>query len=130
MEVEQSIDSGKNLVILSLKGPLHAYDLCNTAMMMIRSPKFIPGMNSLWDLSEAQLVDPGREFISILLKFAGSIQSKRGTGYKAAIVAHDDITYGYARMLSELGHEIPCIMEVFRDRQEAMTWLSEIPLSH
>lgn len=130
MEVEQSIDSGKNLIIVSLKGSLHAHDLCNTAMMMIRSLEFTPGMNSLWDLSGARFVNPGREFISILLKFAGSIQSDRGTGYKTAVVARDDITYGYARMLSELGHEIPCTIEVFRDTQEAMTWLSETLLPH
>ena len=112
----------KDLTVLKVSGELTAGQLINSLEEFYRSD-FTSRL--LWDFSETDLRAATREHIEEVLAVAKRYAPLRKDG-RTAILAPNTLDYGIARMYEIIsenkGH--PVSHSVFRDRDEAMRWLT------
>ncbi|MBN2103340.1 hypothetical protein JW835_04785 [bacterium] len=123
MKCFRSIDTGHHMAVLSLHGAVTARDFCDATDSMLHSPEFQPGFSTLWDLRNARLKNPCRQFVGTLIHYAEKIQTNRGLNYKVAIVVNNEVDYGYMRMLCEYAVKMPAELRVFRFISDAFQWI-------
>lgn len=87
---------------------------------------WVPEMNELVDLSEADVSQVTDEGILELAALGKEIYEKHGvTKIKSAVYAPTDLSFGLTRMYEALKHDSPEDLNVFRDLDEAIRWLSD-----
>ena len=86
----------------------------------------IPVLNDLTDLSEADLTHLSRDAIQELANYITSLYEKYGiTSLKTAIYAPNPLKFGLARMYGTLSFDTPQDIQIFKDRHEAIQWLTQ-----
>lgn len=89
------------------------------------APAYEPGMPILVD-DRARTAPPSVEEIRALAEQA-SQGPEEEQGQRCAMLVEQDIQFGMSRMWSSLTDEKARTIEVFRDEQEAITWLLRRP---
>ena len=100
-------------------GVLVLDELADRQMKLLDHPEFDPSYDHLFDMSGVTGVEDIRtsELESFALVRIFSYTSRR------AIVAPEDLVYGYARMYEVFSHSSEDNLAVFRNEDEAMAWL-------
>lgn len=124
MEIVTQFDKKAKIRIHRLKGIVKLQSLLKILKGIYAASDFQTGLNSLWDLREA---DFGSLVAADFEKVRDLVAQFWGIGGKsrAALVVTGDLEYGFSRMLgimfqSKSSSEI----QVFRDLDEAMKWLT------
>ena len=82
-----------------------------------------PGLNILVDITDADLLDTNYDYVASLEKrFEGFLE--RFMPIRQAIVAESDLEVGIAHMYEMLSEKDGFDVQVFRNRDDALTWLS------
>ncbi len=119
MPVTTEIISSRRLVVSRAIGVLVLDELADGQNKLLDHPEFDPSYNHLFDMSGVTRVEDIRT--SELERFAlvriFSCTSRR------AIVAPEDLVYGYARMYEVFSLSSEENLAVFRNEDEAMAWL-------
>ncbi len=90
------------------------------------SDRWIPGANELNDFSQADFSEITNAGITNLADYFKSIQDKINMEpSKIAVYAPKPLSYGLARMYDVLGPETTEPIKLFKDLQEAKSWLTE-----
>ena len=79
--------------------------------------------NSLTDLSEADLSNLSNDAIRMLADFFSSL-CNNNTAMKTAIYATQDLSFGLSRVYEALIYGNAQDIEIFKDREKAIQWLS------
>jgi hypothetical protein len=83
-----------------------------------------PGLNELVDLSEADLSRITTSGVTKFVAYNEKVNRNNNiTSIKIAVYAPRDLHYGLARMYSILADDSPEDVHVFRDIQDAESWL-------
>ncbi len=77
----------------------------------------------LYDLTDADLKQITNAIKHNLMNLRGRIADTNQHPI-AVLVEEDDLTFGFARMFSSLSAELTPNIRVFRDRDEAIAWIS------
>jgi hypothetical protein len=86
--------------------------------------EWIPGLNELADLSQADLSDITSAGLESLVSYAKTIYARYNIrSVKIAIYAPKPLHFGLARMYEAITFKHPQSAEVFRDMQEAVSWV-------
>jgi len=86
----------------------------------------LPVLNDLTDLSEADLAHLSRDAIQELADYITRSYEKSGVkSLKTAIYAPDPLKFGLARMYEAISYDTPQHIEIFKDREEAIRWLTQ-----
>ena len=119
MPVITEILSSRRLVVSRAIGVLVLDELADRQMKLLDHPEFDPSYDHLFDMSGVTGVEDIRtsELESFALVRIFSYTSRR------AIVAPEDLVYGYARMYEVFSHSSEDNLAVFRNEDEAMAWL-------
>ncbi|MBW2192582.1 MAG: hypothetical protein JRF27_02220 [Deltaproteobacteria bacterium] len=123
MEITTNIDKEAGLRTHKVTGTLSIDDLMAKLGEIYSIPDFQPDMNVLWDLRSADLASFSTSDIQKVRDFVGY---KWGTGgsSRAALVVSRDIDFGLSRMYEiSLESITTSLLQVFRDFDEALTWL-------
>jgi hypothetical protein len=98
---------------------------CDDAIASVRQlyadARFAAPSRAVWDLRAGRAVMSSEE----IRRFADHVRANRPEGHgRAAVVAHDDLSFGIARMYELMTAETPVDVQVFRNVDEATRWLA------
>jgi hypothetical protein len=106
------------LVITRGWGILTDRDALAHARALVADPYFAPSFRQLADLRDVVRMDMTTPGIRQLVH-----ANPFGAGARRAVVAHDDVVYGMARMYQQVRGETPDAVELFRELDQAIQWL-------
>ena len=116
-------DMKRNLTIYTCRGQISVDEIKKKVKSFYEGT---PSRNVIWDFTEADLSSITADEIRALANGVKKLAHSREGG-KTAIVAPEDISYGFGRMyqiFAEIYAQIADI-QVFRSRSEAERWLSD-----
>ena len=117
MPVSCSIDG--EILRITHRGHGNFSHIINSLRVAFHDPLFVSSMNVLIDVREAK----GKETlgtVTSLVEFFGANREKLGP--KRAIVAHDTLYYGFARMVLAYAETIGVAFGLFTSLEEAEQW--------
>jgi hypothetical protein len=84
-----------------------------------------PTLLQLWDMTEAGVGSTTSEGLAQFVAKAARLGQERAGG-KTAVVVRSDLQFGLARMSEAFAasHPLPYTLRVFRDRDQALAWLT------
>jgi len=122
MPVISTINSDLHLLEHCCRGSVQVLDFIDAFDAAIELPGFERSMSVLWDLREAR-IDAKPEEIQALVTHVGLKREHRGTGYRLAVVAGDAMLIMLADIFKALSSPLSFQVRVFRDIDEARSWI-------
>jgi hypothetical protein len=123
MPYSMRIDTERGVVVRKVTGPLSVDEIFAARQDVLKHPEFRPGMNALWDLSEASLMNLDMDEVRAVVGRAQQEGDAYGTDYRAAVVVPKDIDYGITRQFEAVATNVPFVVMAFRSVEEALQWL-------
>lgn len=124
MPVLTQFEPEKHTILRTATGTLHAADVIDASEQTLQQLPFRIGMHAIWDISNADISHLGRGDMLAVVDHIQNNTDKRGSGYKIAIAADRDISFGIARMFAILCDGLPFSIAVFRSMELARNWIS------
>jgi hypothetical protein len=122
MSVHDFFDAERNLLIVTLDGPLQDEDLLKYARRVTESSDIPAGHDELIDLRTAEEPQVSSHTLRrVADMFARTDRTPDRT--RVALVAESDVAYGLSRMYQAFRSESPLDLRVFRQMAEARVWL-------
>jgi hypothetical protein len=122
MPISYRIDVERNLVLTTASGRLTDDDILQLKARLVRDPAFTPGMKELADIRNIDGLDVTPAGIQAMVQQDRN-DSAHLASHKLAIVLSDDVAFGMARMYQTRTESSMGNVGVFRDIEEARTWL-------
>lgn len=123
MPVAIQIEPEHKLVTFECSGTLVFDDVRSAFQGMFDDPRFIPGINALWDLRHASIGVRMQELPG-LLDMISSRQRDRGKDYRVALLVSGSPDFGLSTLFEMSAHSMPFAVRVFRSRTQATQWLA------
>ncbi len=123
MPIETTIDVERDLIIRKVTGRFLIDDLEAAYAYTFEHPDYKPSMNALWDLLEADIAEVTSEELTQVVQLVQSVADHRGSDYKVAFVAPDEVSYGITRMFEAYANNLEFQMFSFRNMDDASSWL-------
>ena len=127
MAVKLIFDDNVSFVTVKAIGPGSITDLRQAYEELLSDPRFVKGVDVLWDITESKSKMPSLTQIRNFQQWIKSTLTLRGTGYRASIAVTQPFEYGLARLFEVYLEGMPLTFRAFRDRQEAIGWLKTAP---
>ena len=121
-----AIDVSRGLVVLTPSGDLTLSRAETLISLMTGHPDFAPGMPSVWDLREADLSPLDSEDLRQIAAFSSALRGERGNA-RVAAVSSEDLSFGITRMYEVVGEVAHLQFKAFRDFDEAVAWVLDVP---
>jgi hypothetical protein len=125
MPIRYQIDVEHGMLYIAASGDATQPERLAAMQAWLSDPDFRPGLQTLADFSESTNVPTLpelEEIVGYIRKHADIIGQK-----KIAIVASRAVSFGVARQFGALAPGALLTVRVFKDRDEALAWLAEIP---
>ena len=123
--VEIHYDAHKKLFINRVYGVLWLSDVEENVNELVAHPEFIPGSNTLWDLTHAKIEELTLPELSHSADEKLIRSDLPSTQPKFAIVTSDKLQFGLARQLITFAFaEVPNV-QVFISMEDALAWLTK-----
>jgi hypothetical protein len=124
MGINTTINTDAKTITRRVSGKLSVADI-KTAMQDIQHhPEFKKGMHAIWDLSQADVRDISSHDIKDLIREIQKAIDLRGSDFKIAIIAPEDLSYGLSKVFEGYGMELPIFIRVMRSHDEANAWIN------
>lgn len=123
MPVTTTIDCEKRLVVHAIEGILASGDFVKAIGDRVNHADFEPGLNVLWDFSNApDGIMPSRDL-------RGMLDYGRQDGHGArmgrvALLTPAPAQFAMAKAVEKTSESLAVEIKAFRNRNEAMTWLA------
>ena len=121
MSFTYRIDAEQGLMFLTAEGEVTQAERVETMRAWMADPKFRPGLNTLFDVSQSTStpsLNELKELIGLVARQSAAIGK-----IKLAIFASRAITFGVARQFATLADPGPLEVQVFGSRDDALAWL-------
>jgi hypothetical protein len=126
MPITFSINFDDDYLIAAYTGRISDEEMLASWKGFFQGGKWVPGLNELIDLSQADLTDITADGIEQLIDYAKTVYEKYNIpSVRIAVYAPENIHYGIARMYEALTFDSPQSADVFRSIQEAESWLKK-----
>lgn len=127
MSITFTIHPSKNLIATTAVGEVNYNDLLHYYDSLTGSPDYYPGLDEIFDLSEAVLrqitAEDVRQFSQLTMPDLPSGQSVR-----VAVIASGDLEFAIARMFQmHIAEDASQKVRVFRNRRDAEAWIDVTP---
>jgi hypothetical protein len=124
MSVDYTYDEENNILYTRFFGVVIDKDLKEQAEAVAGDPRIKPGVRELVDLSGVEDIQGSPSSLELNIQIDIANREKL-VGMRTAIVAGNDLLYGFSRMYQSLAEvrESPLTVEVFRTVEEAREWL-------
>ena len=122
MPIHYHIDLERGMLLIMAEGEISQSERMEAMKAWLTDPEFRPGLNTLADFTDTTNVPTLQELEEIvdhIRRNVAVIGQK-----KIAIVTTRPVTFGVARQFGALAPG-PVTVQVFRDRDAAVAWLSE-----
>ncbi len=125
MPIETRIDTEANLITHEIMGEFDLDGFKVGYDSLLAHPDFSQDMNVLWDLREGDVSSFSYDDLMNVTRYIENRVEGEASVHKVAIVASSNLGFGISRMYEMLSEELPIILRVFRDIEEASKWLGE-----
>ena len=122
MTIFSEVLKSKRIVITRVQGPLSVEDLEAKQLELKNNPDFDPSFNHLFDMSGVTRME---DVSAAVVKRIAQIRIFSPDS-RRAVVAPDDLTYGYSRMYEVFSKANDSNLAVVRNEEQAMDWLEEV----
>ena len=127
MPIKYRIDKGNRIIFAEVEGDFTLEDIIKTINSVVSDRDFRSGFNVLSD--HRKIGEPATtQQMQGMAAHLESLSYAYG-GTKWAMLVSKEASYGMMRMLSALVENVPIELRVFRDMEEALTWLREKQIS-
>jgi hypothetical protein len=124
MPITFSINLNDGYLTAAYTGKISDEELLASWKNFFQGVEWIPGLNELADLSQADLTGITAGGLESLVSYAKRIYDKHNIrSVKVAIYAPKPLHFGLARMYEAITYNQPQSVEVFRSLQEAVSWI-------
>lgn len=124
MPITFSINHDDGYLIATYTGKISDEELLASWKEFFQGEKWIPGLNELANLSQADLSGISAGGLQSLVSYANTIYAKYNIrSVKIAIYAPKPLHFGLARMYEAMTYKYPQSAQVFRSIQEAVSWM-------
>jgi len=127
MAVNLIFDDNVSFVTVKGTGPVTITDLRKAYEELLNDPRFVKGVDVLWDITETKSKMPTLPQVRELQQWIKSRLPDRGTGYRAAMAVNQTFEYGLARLFEVYLDGMPLTFRAFRSRKQAIDWLTSDP---
>ena len=117
-----TVDSARKRITVRASGEFSIGDILSFRAVLLAHPEVEPDMHALIDARDVTAMPTPREF-RILASNAEGFRRRLGS-MRIAMLASSDYVFGMLRMYKAVLQGGPLIMEIFRDPDEARTWLA------
>lgn len=127
MPIETTIDPETGFRVHVLTGRVKPEEVAAALDKVYGRPDFRSDADTLCDMRQADLGEFSRDTVKSVAAF---VSGRRGAppGARTAVVVGRDLGFGLARMYEQLVETMSSAnIEVFRDLDEAMEWLEQVP---
>lgn len=124
MEISTQIDRRRNVRIHRVTGLISVHELEKKLAEFYKSPEYVPSMNALWDLKDADFSSVTPSEVHSLVGLVKNFWRQSGKR-KAALIVTKNSDYGLSRMYEILLSEVTDNVMVFKDYDKAEKWLYE-----
>ncbi len=126
MPINIGINKTTDLISVIAEGDLTFEEILLGLTRVVEHPDFVKNQDVIWDFRNAKpAVFPEPRDIRLLADHMRNLREKRGSGYKVAVIASEDHTFGLARMYEAYSDRLPFELTVFRDAGKAYEWLND-----
>jgi hypothetical protein len=126
MPITFSINFDGGYLIAAYTGKISDEEMLASWKGFFQGEKWVPGLNELIDLSQADLNGITANGLEQLIDYAKTVYEKHNIhSVRIAVYAPENIHYGLARMYEALTFDYPQSADVFRSIKEAESWLKE-----
>ncbi len=123
MPISYQIDEARGLVLTTASGVLTDGDILQLKSNLVTDPRWRPGLRELSDVRAIDRLEVTTAGVRQMM-MADERDAAALASYRLAIVVAHQLAYGLARMYQMLTeHTIPNV-RVFRDMEEAKSWLA------
>ena len=122
MPVKFTVHPDDGYYLAKFVGKISDSEMLNDFRRFFSGDKWIPGLNELADISEADVTGITADGVNKLAMLIENIFQQYGISPKVAVYAPHDLPYGLARMYSVSAEKFET-HDVFRDLDEAKAWL-------
>ena len=122
MPISYHIDEGKGLVVTTATGTLTDSDILQLKARLVADPRWKPGMRELSDVRLIDRLEVTTEGVRQMM-MRDRLDAAALASYRLAIVVAHELAYGMARMYQILTEQSIPNVRVFRDLEEAKSWL-------
>ena len=127
MSITFSINHNDGYLIATYIGQITDEELLDSWKDFFQGDEWIPGLNELADISQADLTGITSGGLDNLVSYATKIYAKHNIhSVKIGIYAPEPLQFGLARMYEAFTFENPQTVKVFRCMEEAKFWLKEM----
>lgn len=124
MPVDYTIKSPNGPVVLTVDDHVDAQGIVEAYEAFLADPAFKRGMDLLADLRTARL-HGGPEAVRHLIARQAASRSRRGEGYRVALVAAHSHQQALAQLFATFSRSEPFTVNVFETPLDALAWLAE-----
>lgn len=124
--IEREFDQAGNRILFRVTGEVEPGSFFAAINQSIAHPEFVPGMNSLWDLSAADLDGITRADVEHASSEKRKNAAERGNA-RVAILVSDDLGNGLSRMFAAMSSLAHIDYQVFASMDAANDWLGNEP---
>lgn len=123
MPISVRIDIKQGVVFRVIKGSVTVDEIIESFSSVLKDDNYRPGMKTLTDMREVVHSATPED----VKRIAGFILEQMSTigSLKAAVVVSTDVSFGMTQILRALVDRGSTDIRVFRDMEEAMSWLQE-----
>ena len=121
-----TIDKEKKLARITARGKVNVFELKDIFIETVEHDDWQAGFNMLCDYSAIEAFNVTAKDIDDITEWQGSIDALIGDG-RCAVVACKDSVYGMSRMWEIISSERSQQIYVFRQINDAVTWLDNTP---
>jgi hypothetical protein len=123
MAILFTLNESHGLFISSWLGTISDADLIPAYERLFATEGWKPGFNEIADVREADMAGVTSKGMRQLAMMVESYLRGRCEGFKTAVVAHEDLPFGMARIYAALSDQSPESVRVFRDLKAALEWI-------
>ncbi|MGR8949693.1 MAG: hypothetical protein ACU84Q_16750 [Gammaproteobacteria bacterium] len=115
------IDEDIGIIRVTPRRPVTVDDACAAIKEIIDIPGFCPGLPSVWDLRQTELMHINADDIKVISKQANTFKDERGEA-RIAFIVNSDLAYGLGRMFEMINATSHIDARVFRRYEEGECW--------
>ncbi len=123
MAINNQIDSENNLIVRTILGELTMSDILDAINDSLADEEFSKDMHVIWNFNDADVSNQTTDDILEIIGHIKNSMDKRGSHYKIALVAPEDLSFGISRIFAGYGSELPLSIGVHRTIDDAYKWI-------
>ncbi len=125
--ITHRIYSSEGIAVVKWHRNVSDSELAPAVRALVEDGAWEPGFHALIDAREADLTEVTPDGLRTVAGVVATYVHDVGGDLKTAVVVSRDVVFGLGRMYEVYSEALPQTMQVFRDPQEALSWIGAPP---